>query len=93
VVIRVIQSHQYSPLLIKCRRENRVTDSDATGIEPIFISVKQAAQALNISTFRCYQLLDEGVIASARDGRRRLVSVESVRRHAQALLSPEGDVA
>lgn len=54
-------------------------------IDPIFVSVKQAAQALNISSWVCYQLLDERKIDSRYQGRRRLVSVESLREYAKSL--------
>ena len=54
-------------------------------IDPIFVSVKQAAQALNISTWVCYQLLDKGAIRSKYHGRRRLVFVDSLRDYAEGL--------
>lgn len=57
----------------------------AETIEPIFVSVKQAAQALAISPWVCYQLLDKGAIDSRYVGRRRLVSVESLKRYAADL--------
>lgn len=60
-------------------------------IDPIFVSVKQAAQALSISPWLCYQLLDEGKIASQYQGRRRLVRVDSLRAYADHLpTEPEG---
>lgn len=60
-------------------------------IDPIFVSVKQAAQALNVSTWVCYQLLDEKKIDSRYHGRRRLVSVDSLREYARNLPKvPEG---
>jgi excisionase family DNA binding protein len=54
-------------------------------ITPIFVSVKQAAQMLNLTTWSVYKLLDEQAIESRYHGRRRLVSVESVRAYAEAL--------
>jgi excisionase family DNA binding protein len=54
-------------------------------IEPIFVSVKQAAKALNISPWSCYQLLDAGKIKSQYSGRRRLVRVDSLRAYADGL--------
>lgn len=57
----------------------------SNGIEPIFISVKEAARALNVSTWTCYQLLDEGKIGSQYQGRRRLVQVASLRQYAADL--------
>lgn len=58
------------------------------GIEPIFITVKQAAQALALSPGTVYELCYSGDIASRMRGTRRLVSVASVREYAAAL--PEG---
>lgn len=60
------------------------------GLTPIFVSVKQAAQMLGISTWSCYQLLDANEkrpaqIESRYHGRRRLVSVESLRKYADSL--------
>lgn len=61
------------------------------GIEPIFVSVKEAARVLGISPWVCYQLLNEQKIESRYQGRRRLVSVVSLREYAKALPSfPEG---
>ena len=57
----------------------------AGGVGPIFVSVKQAAVALGISTWSCYQLLNENRIDSRYHGRRRLVSVESLREYAESL--------
>lgn len=54
-------------------------------IAPIFVSVKEAARALSISPWSCYQLLDKGVIDSRYQGRRRLVVVESLRAYAGSL--------
>lgn len=54
-------------------------------ITPIFVSVKQAAQMLAISPWSCYQLLDAQAIESRYHGRRRLVSVESLRAYAASL--------
>lgn len=59
--------------------------SDTPGITPIFISVKQAARALGISDWVCYQLLDEGKIDSRYQGRRRLVRVSSLHEYADSL--------
>ena len=56
-------------------------------IDPIFISVKQAAQALNVSTWVLYQLLDQNKIDSRYHGRRRLVVVDSLREYAKNLPS------
>lgn len=54
-------------------------------LTPIFVSVKQAAQMLNISPWSCYQLLNAGEIESRYQGRRRLVVVTSLREYAANL--------
>lgn len=64
-----------------------MTNLPASGdnLAPIFVSVKQAAQMLAISPWSCYQLLDAQAIESRYQGRRRLVSVESLRKYAAGL--------
>lgn len=54
-------------------------------IDPIFVSVAQAAKALNISPWSCYQLLKDQRIRSAKHGTRRLVYVDSLREYADSL--------
>jgi hypothetical protein len=63
------------------------TVTSNTGIEPIFVSVKEAAQALGVSTWALYELLDDEArpIDSRYKGRRRLVSVKSLREYAESL--------
>ncbi len=69
-------------------------DTTSSGIDPIFISVKQAAQALSLTPWTIYKLLDDQKIASHYEGRRRLVSVESLREYAAALpIYPAGPAA
>jgi excisionase family DNA binding protein len=55
------------------------------GIDPIFISAQQAADALNVTRWQLYKLLDEQHIDSRYLGRRRLVSVSSLRAYAEGL--------
>lgn len=54
-------------------------------VGPIFVSVKQAGQILGISTWSCYQLLNENKVDSRYHGRRRLVSVKSLEEYARNL--------
>jgi excisionase family DNA binding protein len=56
-----------------------------TEIQPIFVSVKEAARILGLTTWSVYQLLDQQKIASQYHGRRRLVRVESLRDYADSL--------
>lgn len=53
--------------------------------EAIFVSVKQAADMLALSPWSTYQLLDSGAIESRYHGRRRLVSVKSLKQYAANL--------
>jgi excisionase family DNA binding protein len=54
-------------------------------ITPIFVSVKEAARMLSLTTWSVYKLLDEQAIKSQYHGRRRLVSVESLHEYAESL--------
>lgn len=58
-------------------------------IDPIFVSVKDAAAALGVSTWQMYQLVsgDDAVIDARRAGKRVLVSVEALREYAANLPS------
>lgn len=54
-------------------------------VTPIFVSVKQAAEALAVSPWTMYQLLDEGAVESRYKGRRRLVLYTSLQEYADNL--------
>lgn len=56
-----------------------------TEIQPIFVSVKDAARLLGLTTWSVYKLLDEQKITSRYHGRRRLVLVDSLREYADSL--------
>lgn len=59
---------------------------DTGTLEPIFVSVKDAAKILGgISPWSVYELLNAGKIKSQYHGRRRLVNVASLREYAEAL--------
>jgi len=66
-----------------------------SGIEPIFISVKHAADALALSTWAMYQLCDSGEVETRYKGSRRLVSVKSLREYAEQLPTerPQADAS
>lgn len=64
---------------------------DIEAVGPIFVSVKKAAQMLSITTWSVYKLLDEGAIDSRYHGKRRLVSVESLRWYAANLPTERTD--
>lgn len=68
--------------------------SESSTVEPIFVSVKEAARILgNVSPWSVYQLLDEAKIESRYHGRRRLVVLDSLRSYAKGLPSSPQDVA
>lgn len=56
-------------------------------VEPIFISVEDAASVLALTKWTVYGLCRDGVIESRIQGRRRLVVVESLKAYAAALPS------
>ena len=54
-------------------------------LDPIYVSVKEAARILGVSTWLMYQKLDAQHIESRYEGRKRLVSVASLREYAAGL--------
>lgn len=56
-------------------------------IDPIYLSVADAATALGLSEWTVRKLLDKEVIESRYHGRRRLVVVSSLREYAAGLPS------
>lgn len=54
-------------------------------IDPIYVSVKEAARILGLSTWSVYQKLDQQLIESRYDGRKRLVVLASLREYAADL--------
>lgn len=54
-------------------------------LDPIYVSVKEAARMLGVSTWLMYQRLDKQEIESRYEGRKRLVVVESLRAYAANL--------
>lgn len=54
-------------------------------LDPIFVSVQEAAQMLALSPWSVYKLLDGQSIASQYAGRKRLVVLASLRDYAAAL--------
>lgn len=54
-------------------------------LDPIYVSVKEAARMLGVSTWLMYQKLDQQVIESRYEGRKRLVRMDSLRAYAESL--------
>lgn len=59
--------------------------ASSPGINPITVSVKQAAQMLGLSTAHTYRLLEDGKVESRYSGRRRLVLVDSLHKYVDSL--------
>lgn len=62
-------------------------------MDPIFVSVKEAADVLGLTTWSVYKLLDEQKIASQYHGKRRLVRVDSMKAYADNLPTAPESVA
>lgn len=54
-------------------------------IQPIFVTVKEAAQILSLTPWSVYKLLDDQIIKSQYHGRKRLVRVDSLTEYADGL--------
>lgn len=72
------------------------TTNEVSGPDPIFVSVKEAARLLGLTPWSVYQLCNSGVLASGKDltptgeeGKRRLVSMASVKEYADRVLQGE----
>lgn len=64
-------------------------------MDPIFVSVKDAARMLGLSPWSIYQKLDAQIIESRYEGRKRLVVVASLRKYAAGLpiSAPESEAS
>jgi hypothetical protein len=58
---------------------------EAATLEPIFISVKEAARMLNLTPWSMYQILDAEKVEARYFGRRRMVVLASLREFADSL--------
>ena len=54
-------------------------------IDPMYVSVEEAANFLALKKWAMYQLLDKGEVESRYKGRRRLVVTESLRKYGENL--------
>lgn len=54
-------------------------------LDPIYVSVMEAARILGVSTWLMYKRLDEQAIESRYEGRKRLVLLTSLREYAAAM--------
>lgn len=54
-------------------------------IQPIFVSVKEAARLLNITPWSVYKLCDDQKLRSQYHGKRRLVRRDSIDEYADSL--------
>ena len=49
-------------------------------MEPLLVSITETAQTLNLGRTSVYALINEGKLETRKMGRRRLVTVASIRR-------------
>ena len=54
---------------------------DSTYTEPVAVRPPVAAAMLGISVTRLYELIGDGTLKSRTDGRRRIISVESIKAY------------
>lgn len=68
---------------------------DHVNLDPIYVPVKEAARLLGLSTWSLYKKLDQQVIESRYDGRKRLVVLASLRQYAADMPStaPEAEAS
>ena len=52
-------------------------------MDPLLVSITGTAKALSIGRTSVYKLIDEGKLETRKMGRRRLVTVESIKRLAE----------
>ena len=52
-------------------------------MEPLFVSINQTAKALSIGRTSVYELINSGELDTKKMGRRRLVTVASIKRLAE----------
>lgn len=52
---------------------------------PITVSVKTAGEMVGLSSWQVRQLLEDGLVVSRYQGRRRLVDVDSLRSYIESL--------
>ena len=67
--------------------------SAAPRVDPIFVTVKEAARILALSPFTVSKKLDEGLIDSRYEGTRRLVRLSSLVDYADSLPTKRGGAA
>ncbi len=53
-------------------------------MQPIMCSVNDAARAIGVGRVTLYKLINTGALATVKLGKRRLISVESVRKLVEA---------
>lgn len=62
------------------------TSGGVGSVDPIFVSVKEAARILGgLTTWSIYRLCDDQILISQYHGRRRLVRLDSLRDYAANL--------
>jgi len=60
-----------------------------TQLEPVLVSVNEAAAALRLSRATFYKLLNSGAVRAVKSGKRTLVSTKALREYAETLSAYE----
>ncbi len=60
-------------------------------MKPIFTSVPEAGRSLGIGMTKTHELIDSGVLRSAKIGARRLIFIESVEALAAKLMAEQAN--
>lgn len=65
--------------------QNPPPSAENPAIDPIFVSVKQAAHILGLTPWTVYRLCDDKALESQYHGKRRLVRLTSIHSYADSL--------
>lgn len=57
-----------------------MTLQKGTAMDPLLISVQEAARTLSVGRTSIYQLIKSGELETMKLGRRRLITIQSLRR-------------
>jgi len=66
--------------MIPCIRWHSLAQCKELNMEALLVSITDTAKALNLGRTSVYSLIDEGKLDTLKMGRRRLVTVASIKR-------------
>lgn len=88
-VRRGVGDKQFLPAIVQTRRALifRIvvlrSSKWRTNMDPVLVTIPDAANALGLGRSKTYSLIDQGQLETVRIGRRRLVLVSSIHRLAE----------